>query len=193
MINVIWAVMILTGILFAGMKGNAELVTITIFKEAFEGLITSLELIAIIAVWFGLSRVAEKAGLLTGLARLLTPLLRPLFPSVPPGHSSLGSIAMNLTANLLGLANAATPFGLKAMKELQELNHHPDTVTPAMITFLAINSTCVTLIPATAIALRANAGAAEPSSIIVPAALASGIATITVLALDRLLKRRGVF
>lgn len=189
-VNIIWAALILTGIVWAGFGGHAELATTTIFNQATKGLSAGLELIAITAVWFGLSRIAEKAGLLTGLARLMTPLLRPLFPTIPRGHSSLGSIAMNLTANLLGLADAATPFGLKAMHQLQELNTRPDTVTPAMITFLAMNSACTTLLPATAIALRATAGATEPSSIILPAALASGMATVAVLVADRFLRRR---
>lgn len=190
MVSIIWAVLIISGIFWAGLSGNVDLVTTTIFSQATRGLTAGLELIAITAVWFGVSRVAEKAGLLTGLARLVTPLLRALFPSIPPGHPSLGSMAMNLTANLLGLADAATPFGLKAMNQLQELNRQPDTTTPAMITFLVMNSACVTLVPATAIALRASAGAAEPSVIILPAALASVIATATVLVADRLLRRR---
>jgi spore maturation protein A len=190
MINTIWAIMILTGILWAGLNGNINLVTHTFFNEAVKGLTTSLQLMAVIAVWFGLSRIAEKSGLLTGLARLMTPLLRPLFPGIPPGHSSLGAIAMNLTANLLGLADAATPFGLKAMKQLQELNYMRNAATPSMITFLILNSTFATLMPAAAIALRANAGAAEPSAIILPAALASVMATVVVLALDYLLRHR---
>lgn len=189
MVSIIWAALIIVGILWAGFSGNADLVTNTIFNQATRGLVAGLELMAITAVWFGLSHVATKAGLLPGLARLMTPLLRPLFPGIPRGHSSLGSIAMNLTANLLGLADAATPFGLRAMNQLQELNRR-DTVTPAMLTFLAMNSACATLVPTTAIALRATAGAAEPSAIIFPAALASCIATATVLAVDRLLRRR---
>lgn len=190
MVSLIWAALILSGILWAGLGGNVDMVTTTIFSQASRGLTASMELIAITAVWFGISRVAEKAGLLTGLTRLITPFLRPLFPSIPPGHPSLGSVAMNLTANLLGLADAATPFGLKAMSQLQELNRRPDTATPAMITFLVLNSACATLVPATAIALRARAGAAEPSAIILPAALASFIATATVLVADHLLRRR---
>ncbi|HEY8418018.1 MAG TPA: nucleoside recognition domain-containing protein [Limnochordales bacterium] len=190
MVNIIWAAMILAGIAFAALNGDIGLVTTTIFAQAAQGLTVALNLLALLTVWFGLSRIAEQAGLLDGLARLLAPLLRPLFPDLPRGHPSLSAIAMNIAANVLGLANAATPFGLKAMQEMQALNPHPDTVTPAMITFLVLNSACATLLPATAVALRAQAGAAEPALIIGPAALASGAAMVFVLLVDIYLRRR---
>lgn len=190
MINHVWAGMILAGVLWAGAQGQAEQITTAMFRYAAEGLSTSLNLLAIITVWFGISRIAEKAGLLTALARLLTPILRPLFPSLPRHHVSLSSIAMNITANLLGLSHGATPFGLKAMQELQELNRKPDTISPPIMTFLALNSAVVTLVPTTAIALRANAGAAQPSAIVIPAAMASGLAMVCVLVADRLWRAR---
>lgn len=190
MIDIVWAIMILSGIGFAAAAGDVAVVTTVIFEQAVAGLGVGINLIAVIAVWFGISRIAERAGLLHGLARWLTPLLRPLFPDVPKGHASLSSIAMNVTANVLGLANAATPFGLKAMEQLQQLNDRKDTVTPAMITFFALNSACATLLPATAIALRAQAGAADPSVIIVPAAVASSVAAISILLIDASLRRR---
>lgn len=190
MVNVIWAAMVLTGIAFSAIHGNIGLVTTTIFTQAAQGLAVALNLLALITVWFGLSRIAEQAGLLDGLARLLAPLLRPLFPDLPRGHPSLSAIAMNIAANVLGLANAATPFGLKAMQEMQSLNPRPDTVTPPMITFLVLNSACATLLPATAIALRAQAGATEPALIIGPAAIASGAAMVFVLLVDGIVRRR---
>lgn len=190
MINLVWAGMILSGIIWASLDGEMEKVTSAMFRYAGEGLATSLNLLAIVTVWFGISRIAEKAGLLAAVARIMTPVLRPLLPGVPRNHRCVSSMAMNLTANLLGLAHAATPFGLKAMQELQRLNPRPDTVTPAMVTFLALNSAMATLVPTTAIALRANAGAAEPSAIIAPAAAASTIALVAVLLADRVLRRR---
>lgn len=190
MIDIIWALMIIIGIGFAAFQGDVGLVTTAIFEQAVIGLGVAINLTALIAVWFGLSRIAERAGLLQGLVRLITPLLRPLFPELPAGHPSVSSIAMNLAANVLGLANAATPFGLKAMEQLQQLNPNKDTITPAMITFLALNSACATLLPATAIALRATAGADDPSFIIIPAALGSTVATIGVILIDRYLRRR---
>ncbi|HEY8497087.1 MAG TPA: nucleoside recognition domain-containing protein, partial [Limnochordales bacterium] len=155
MVNTIWAAMILAGIVFAAVQGNVGMVTTAIFSQATSGLAVALNLLAIITVWFGLSRVAARAGLLDAMARLIAPVLRPLFPDIPQGHPSLTAMALNIAANVLGLANAATPFGLQAMKELQRLNPRPDTVTPSMVTFLALNSACATLLPATAVALRA--------------------------------------
>lgn len=190
MMNVIWAGMIVAGIVWAGAQGDMESMTTAIFHYAGEGLTTSLNLLAIVSVWFGISRIAEKAGLLAAFARLVEPLLRPLFPRIPKGHISLSSIAMNIAANVLGLAHGATPFGLKAMQQLQELNRDRDTVSPSMMTFLALNSAVATVVPTTAIALRANAGAPEPSAIIAPAALASGLAMVSVLVADRLLRPR---
>lgn len=189
MVDWIWAGMILFGIAFAAAKGDIGAVTTTIFEQSAAGLTVAINLIAIIAVWFGISRIAEKAGLLEAVARLVTPVLRPLFPSLPKDHPSLGSIAMNITANVLGLANAATPFGLKAMEQLQSVNDDPKTVSPAMITFLALNSACMTLLPTTAIALRAAAGGADATAIIVPAAAASAAATVCILAVDGLIRR----
>jgi len=190
MVNTIWAAMILAGIVFAAVQGNVGMVTTAIFSQATSGLAVALNLLAIITVWFGLSRVAARAGLLDAMARLIAPVLRPLFPDIPQGHPSLTAMALNIAANVLGLANAATPFGLQAMKELQRLNPRPDTVTPSMVTFLALNSACATLLPATAVALRAQAGAAEPAIIIGPAAVASGAAMLFVLLVDRWIRRR---
>lgn len=189
-IDIVWAAMILTGILFAALNGDIGVVTTVLFEQAAAGLTVGINLLAVIALWFGISRIAEKAGVLPALARWLTPLLRPLFPDVPKGHPALTSVALNITANLLGLANAATPFGLKAMEQLQELNDEPGAASPAMITFFALNSACATLLPATAIALRAQAGADDPAIIIVPAALASCVAAAGILLVDAFVRRR---
>lgn len=189
MVDWIWAGMIIAGIVFAALQGDIGIVTKTIFEQSAAGLTVAISLIAIIAVWFGLSRIAEQAGLLDAIARALAPVLKPLFPSLPKNHPSLSSIAMNLSANVLGLANAATPFGLKAMEQLQSVNNDQTTVSPAMITFLALNSACATLLPTTAVALRAAAGGADPTLIIVPAAVASTAATISILTIDALVRR----
>lgn len=190
MVDIVWAVMIVGGVAFAAAAGDVGAVTSIIFDQAAAGLTVGINLMALLAVWFGISRIAERAGLLDAAARGLTPLLRPLFPDVPKGHPALSAIAMNITANFFGLANAATPFGLKAMEQLQTLNDRPDTVTPPMITFFALNSACATLLPATAVALRAQAGAADPSVIIIPAAMASTAAAVSILLIDAYLRRR---
>jgi spore maturation protein SpmA len=138
----------------------------------------SLGLIGIMALWLGIMKVAEEAGLIKIIANLLKPITKRLFPDVPVDHPAMGSMIMNISANMLGLGNAATPFGLKAMEELEEINPEKGTATNAMCTFLAINTAGMTLIPATAIAIRAAAGSSEPAIIIGTSLFGSACATI---------------
>ncbi len=138
----------------------------------------SLGLIGIMALWLGIMKVAEDAGLIKIIANLLKPVTKRLFPDVPVDHPAMGSMIMNISANMLGLGNAATPFGLKAMEELEEINPEKGTATNAMCTFLAINTAGMTLIPATAIAVRAAAGSSEPAIIIGTSLFGSACATI---------------
>ncbi len=138
----------------------------------------SLGLIGIMALWLGIMKIAEEAGLIAIIAKLLKPITKRLFPDVPVDHPAMGSMIMNMSANMLGLGNAATPFGLKAMEELNELNPDKGTATNAMCTFLAVNTAGMTLIPATAIAIRAAAGSTEPAIIIGTSLFASACATI---------------
>lgn len=126
----------------------------------------ALGLIGIMALWLGVMKVAENAGLIKIIANSVRPLTKFLFPDVPPDHPAMGSIIMNMAANMLGLGNAATPFGLKAMEELQTLNKDKNTATNAMVTFLAVNTAGLTLIPVTAIAIRAASGSSNPAVII---------------------------
>ena len=147
----------------------------------------SLGLIGIMALWLGVMKVAEEAGLIRIIARLLRPVTKKLFPDVPSDHPAMGSMIMNISANMLGLGNAATPFGLKAMEELNTLNPEKDTATNAMITFLAINTAGMTLIPASAIAIRAASGSSDPAMIIGTALFGSTCATIVGLTAARVL------
>jgi spore maturation protein A len=149
----------------------------------------SLGLIGVMALWLGVMKVAEEAGLLKVLTRLLTPLTRRIFPDVPSDHPAIGAIIMNTAANMLGLSNAATPMGLKAMEELNKLNPKIGTATNAMVTFLAINTGGLVLLPATAIAVRAAAGSANPGLIIGTSIVGAGCATITGVVASRLLQR----
>jgi len=149
----------------------------------------ALGLIGIMAMWLGIMKIADEAGLIRILARALTPVTRFLFPDVPSDHPAIGSIIMNWSANFLGLSNAATPFGLKAMEELNKLNDKKDTATNAMCTFLALNTGGMTLIPATAIALRAAAGSAEPAIIIGTSIFGSTCATIAGVMSAKLLEK----
>ncbi|HDH57267.1 MAG TPA: nucleoside recognition protein, partial [Bacteroidetes bacterium] len=149
--------------------------------------------IGIMAFWLGLMRLAEEAGLVRFLARVLKPILRPLFPDIPSGDPALGAIVANLAANILGLGNSATALGLKAMIELQRLNPRKKTASNAMCTFLAINTSSVTLIPATVIAIRASAGSANPAEVIGVIILATSVSTIVAVAAVKILERLPVF
>ncbi|MCZ7557053.1 MAG: hypothetical protein M5R41_11705 [Bacteroidia bacterium] len=168
-------------------------VTNAAFDMAGTAVNIALGLIGIMALWLGVMRVAEEAGLITVLARVVRPVMKRLFPSVPSDHPAVGSMIMNISANMLGLGNAATPFGLKAMEELNKLNTKSGVATDAMVTFLALNTSCVTLIPATAIAIRAATGSSDPAAIIGSTFLASLTATISAVLLARLFGRLRMF
>ena len=149
----------------------------------------ALGLIGIMALWLGVMKIAEEAGLIAIIARVLKPITTRLFPDVPSDHPAMGSIIMNISANMLGLGNAATPFGLKAMEELDDLNPKKGTATNAMCTFLAINTAGMTLIPATAIAIRAAAGSTQPAIIIGTSLFASFCATVAGLTAAKTLEK----
>jgi spore maturation protein A len=149
----------------------------------------ALGLIGIMALWLGVMKVAEEAGLLKILTRALAPVTKRLFPDVPPDHPAIGAIIMNVAANMLGLSNAATPMGLKAMEELNKLNPKLGTATNAMVTFLAINTGGLILIPATAIAVRASAGSANPGIIIGTSIIGASAATLAGVVASKLLQR----
>jgi len=149
----------------------------------------ALGLIGIMALWLGVMRVAEEAGLLKSLTRVLAPAIRRLFPGVPPDHPASGAMIMNIAANMLGLSNAATPLGLKAMEELNRLNPKAGTATNDMITFLAINTGGLVLIPATAIAVRATVGSANPGIIIGTSIIGAGCATAAGVIASKILQR----
>lgn len=153
----------------------------------------SLGLIGIMALWLGLIKVAEAAGFVTLLTRVLRPITTRLFPDVPHDHPAVGAMIMNISANMLGLSNAATPMGLKAMEELNKLNTKAGTATNAMCTFLAINTGGLILIPATAIAVRAASGSANPGIIIGTSIVGAGCATIAGVVAARLMQRLPMF
>ena len=144
-------------------------------KQAFE---ISLGLTGVLALWLGLMKIGERGGVIALFSRLISPLFSRLFPGIPKGHPAMGSIFMNVSANMLGLDNAATPLGLKAMKELQSLNDKKDTATDAMLMFLILNSTGLTLIPISVMMYRAQCGAANPTDVFVPILLATSVCTI---------------
>ncbi len=190
MVNVIWVGLIFIAIIYSLLTGQVETINNGILTHATSGVNLIMEMMPLIVLWTGIMKIAEKSGLLHVFARALNPLLRRLFPSLPRNHKALGYIASNIGANMLGLGSAATPFGLKAMDELQKDNPKKDTATEAMITFLVLNTGGVTLIPTTVIALRIMHGSANPTEIIITSILATAVSSISGLVLDYFIRRR---
>lgn len=163
-------------------------ITSEAITSAGAGVTRILSLVGILTLWLGIAKIAEKSGLLKIFVSLLQPFVGVLFPSLPKGHPALGSILMNLSANIFGFGSAATPFGLKAMEELQKLNRS-DRASEAMCTFLAINTSSITLIPSTIIALRINAGSNNPTEIIGTTLFATSCSTLVAILGDYLFRR----
>jgi spore maturation protein A len=158
MVNWIWLFFITVGFIFAALNGRIDLVTEALFEGAKSGVTVCFGLISILVFWLGMMRIAEQSGMLEKLAIVLRPIVKFLFPDVPKDHPAIGYILSNMSANILGLGNAATPMGIKAMQELQKLNPDPQSATPAMCTLLAINTSSITIIPTTIIAIRMSYG-----------------------------------
>jgi spore maturation protein SpmA len=197
MLNYIWAVIVLGGILIAGLLGNLSgengviPAALDMAKTAVMGI--ALPLAGMMMFWLGTMRLMEKAGLLAAVSHLLHPLMRRLFPEVPAGHPALSAMIMNFAANMLGLGNSATPLGLKAMDHLQQLNPHKQTASNAMVTFLALNTAAFTLVPMTAINYLAAAGVKNAYEIIFPTILATACTTVTAIVMAKSLQRLSRF
>ncbi len=194
MLNVIWLAIVLVAVLVGGFTGRLEAMTEGAFTTAKSAVMEiALPLIGLMAIWLGMMRLAERAGFVQQLARALRPVMRRLFPDVPAEHPAMGAMVMNMSANVLGLGNAATPLGLRAMALLQKLNPHPTVASNAMVTFLAVNTASLQLIPTTAISILAVQGGHSPSNIVVPAILATAIAMTCGITAARLLSRWRIF
>ena len=188
MISWLWAALVVSAVAFAAATGHAGAVTADVTRSAGTAVTTALELLGVMALWLGLTRIAQEAGVVDALARLLRPATRRLFPSLDPEGEAMRWIHLNVSANLVGLGSAATPFGLHAMEAMQKDNARPDTATDAMCTLLAMNTTSVTVIPSTMIALRALYGSASPAAIVLPTLCATAISTTVALSLDAILR-----
>ena len=186
MLNYIWFGMMFIAVIVGILTGNIDAVTQAAIDMAKTAVEIAIGLIGIMALWLGTMKIAEESGLIRIIARAIRPITIRLFPDVPEGHPAIGSIILNMAANLLGLGNAAAPLGLKAMEELQDLNPEKDTATNAMCTFLAINTSSVQLIlPATVVALM---GAAA-NQIFITTILATGLSTIAAIIAVRFLEK----
>ncbi|MGK5508092.1 nucleoside recognition domain-containing protein [Brevibacillus formosus] len=192
MLNVIWLGLIVISIVVAAVTGRMEAINAAAFEGAKTGVTVCLGLLSVLAFWMGMMRIAEKSGLLELLARALSPIIQVLFPDVPKGHPAMGYILSNMSANLLGLGNAATPMGLKAMEELQKLNPNKQNASAAMCTLLAINTASITIIPTTMIAIRMQYGSVNPVEIVGTTLLSSFAATIVALLIDRMYRYRHI-
>lgn len=185
MVNYIWVFMTLIGIVFGMINGTMGEINNAIFTGAKEAVTLCIGLISILVFWLGMMRIAQESGLLDGLSRLFRPIVKRLFPEVPPDHPAMGYILSNMIANMFGLGNAATPLGIKAMEQLQKLNGGKNEASRSMITFLAINTASITLIPTTVIAIRMTYHSASPTEIVVPTLIATIISALGAIVIDR--------
>ena len=189
MVNKIWCFFIVVGIVFCILTNKTELLNHEILESAKTALDMALKIFPVMALWLGIAKIAEVSGLLNKMSLKLSKILKYIFPEIPKGHESLCYISSNIIANMFGLGNAATPFGLKAMQSLQSLNKDKNIATRSMITFLVLNTSGVTIIPTTIISLRMMYGSIDPTSIVFPCILITFTSTFIGLIIDRIFAR----
>lgn len=187
--NYIFYFLIVFSIIFGIINGRTQEVVNAILEGADVSVKIALSLIGIMAFWLGIMRIAEKAGLVQWIAKLIKPITKWLFNDVPPENEAIGNIALSVSANALGLTNAATPIGLKVMQELQEVNNNKDTASDAMCMFLAMNTAGFQIIPATVIAVLVAVGSKNPTEIIVPTLIVTTIAFISAIILAKIFQK----
>jgi len=193
MLNYVWLALMIIALVVGAINGKLADVTKAAFDMAETSVKIAFGLIGIMALWLGIMKIADQSGLVNLLARLIKPISKRVFPDIPSDHPAIASMLLNLSANWLGLSNAATPLGLKAMEELQKLNPQKDIASNSMVTFLALNTASITLIPATIIGVRISLGSQNPQEIIGTTIVASVCATLTALIAAKALQRLPVF
>ena len=189
MINTIWFFMIFIGIVLSFIKGNTAAVMDASLKGAANAVELTIGLIGVMSVWCGVMKIAEKSGLTEAIGKIMHPFMRLIFPDIPKRHPAMGAIILNISSNILGLSNAATPFGIKAMEEMQKLNNNKDRATNSMVMFLVINSACIQIIPSTVISIRSSAGSKNPSEIIITTLIATAMAGLVGIISCKMLER----
>ncbi len=189
MMSVIWLVMIVIGIFVAMLKGQLDIVNQVVIHHTQDAVAFAIGLTGIMSVWLGLIKIAERSGLIDKIGKWMGPLIRLLFPEVPPNHPAISAIVMNVVANMFGAGNSATALGLKAMEELQQLNARKERATNAMCMFLVINMSSVQLVPLTVLKIRADAGSANPAEIIGTTLVATTVSTIVGILSCKILER----
>jgi spore maturation protein A len=188
MLNYIWFGLMAVALVVAAFNGTAEAVTKGAVDSASTAVEIAIGLVGVMTLWLGIMRIAEAAGLVTTLGRALRPFLRWMFPEIPAGHPASGAIVVAIAANMLGLNNAATPLGIKAMEELQELNGDKQAASNPMVTFMAMTTSGVQLIPSTMIGILAAAGSVNPTAIIAPGLVATFAGTVAAIIAAKLLQ-----
>jgi spore maturation protein A len=189
MLNYIWFALMAIAVVVAAINGTAAGVTKGAVDSAKTAVEIAIGLVGIMTLWLGIMRVAEKAGLISMLGWLLRPISRLLFPDIPPDHPAIGAMILNVAANMLGLSNAATPMGIKAMEELQTLNEEKETASNAMVTFLMLNTSGIQFIPVTIIGVLAAAGSKDPTAIISTTLVATISGAIAAVIAAKILQR----
>ncbi|KMP35127.1 spore maturation protein [Bacillus cereus] len=190
MVNLVWVAMAVIGIVYAMINGTMEEINKAVFDGAKDAVTICIGLISVLVFWLGLMKVAEEAGLLKKLVSLFMPVVKRLFPEIPKDHPSMGFILSNMMANFFGLGNAATPLGIKAMEQLKELNGGKDSASRSMVTFLALNTSAITLIPTTVISIRMTYESANPTEIVGVTFIAQVLSMIGAIWIDRYFYRR---
>ncbi|MCE7699514.1 MAG: hypothetical protein K8E24_012155 [Methanobacterium paludis] len=178
-LDYVWGFMLLCGIVIGAMNGKLRDISNTLLDSANKSVSMAIGLMGVMCLWLGIMNIAKKAGIIEAISRRLKPAMRFLFPDIPDGHPAQGAILMNIIANMLGLGNAATPLGLKAMEEMQKINKNKKRATNSMCMFLVLNTACIQLIPATVIAIRLQSGSKNPTEIIVTTFLSAIVAVTT--------------
>lgn len=187
--NYIWFLIILVSVVCAAFTGKIDAVVNSILTGAQKSIEIALYLAGIMAFWLGIMKIAEKSGLVSKIAETLTPVAKLLFPDIPKNNPAIGDIAMNFTANAFGLSNAATPMGIKAMKELQKLNEDKNSASNDMCTLLAMNTAGFQIVPTTVIAVLVAFGAKNPTQIVLPTLIVTSIAFISAIIIVKILQR----
>lgn len=190
MVNIIWCGFIILGIVFSFITNKFDNINTEILNSTKTSLDMVIKIFPVMALWLGVMNIAKVSGLLDKISKKLSPLLRKLFPEIPESHESISLIASNVIANMFGLGNAATPFGLKAMQSLQSINNKKNTASRSMITFLVLNTSGLTIIPTTIISMKMMYGSSNPTDIVLPCLIASFISTVGGLIMDRILACR---
>ncbi|MCB2341965.1 nucleoside recognition domain-containing protein [Clostridium estertheticum] len=189
MINIIWFLILSLGIVIGMLTGKGEIVSKALVSSTTSSVELVMGLVGMMCLWCGIMKIAQKSGLTDKLAKVLRPILKMIFKETSKSNKVMSSITMNLTANMMGLSNAATPFGIKAMEEMQKMNIEKDTVSNDMALFLVLNATCIQFLPTTVISIRAAYNSQNPAIIIIPAIITTGVASVLGVVYCRILQK----